>query len=985
MKNFIFLTVVFISIFASAEKPNIIMVLIDDMGWGDFSCFGNKEAATPNVDALATEGIRFHQFYVNSPICSPSRVAVSTGHYPHRYRITSYLNNRKSNAERGVANWLDPKAPMLARFLHEAGYATGHFGKWHMGGQRDVDEAPPIIAYGFDESLTNFEGMGAKLLPLTEKRDKKGRVVKGRIWEDAERLGDPVTWMLRSKITGGFVEPAVKFIDKAQKEKKPFYINLWPDDVHGPLFPSVERWSDNPRERYLAVLEEMDRQFGALFDRIKRDPQLRENTLILVCSDNGPEVGNGSAGPFRGSKATLFEGGVRSPLVVWGPGLLAMGSRGSVNTNSVFSAMDLAPSLLKIAGVAAPVDVKFDGEDISATLTGRSEASRSAPIFFRRPPDRKSFRHYKDLPDLAVRSHEWKFLCDMGGSNPQLYNLKNDPGESNNLVEKYPEVVGRLTKDVLNWNETMPVDGVAVPPQPRQMEALPSTKFVNPIGEGADPCVIKDGARYLWCSSNGNRGISIGVSDRLNSLGRKHSVWSAPANGPTARQVWAPELIKHKGRWYIYFAASDGKNENHRAYVLASKSADPLGEYELHGPLYTGDNLKSGNDNIWAIDMTVLDLSGKLYAIWSGWPDKISDQQYLYIAPMESPVKISGKRVRLCNNADHLWERTEEKAGTLGLNEGPQVLQRNGRTFVVYSCGASWLPTYKLGMLELIGSDPLKPESWRKFNQPVFQATAQTFGVGHGSFTLSPDEQEWWHIYHAKMDAEPGWRRAIFIQPMKWNKEGIPLFGKPVAAGQPIDLPGGTGKKLETKAMTWDFADPSVMDRLDYYGYHMCYRQTPEGIELAVPLKEPLDTYYESGEKFIMRGMNYSDFDMTCQLSLLGGRRDAGVLFRVTAPSVGYDAHRGYFAGLVASRGSLVFGKMDGQNWHHLKEVKVEFDPAREQSLRVVAKGQRIEIFAAGSQVPQIVFEDGEYASGGVGCRVVNCHAVFHSLEVKPL
>ena len=135
-------------------------------------------------------------------------------------------------------NWLDPKAPTLARLLQQQGYATGHFGKWHLGGQRDVDQAPPITAYGFDESLTNFEGMGPKLLPLTL---KPGDTKPGKIWADAERLGGPVTWMQRSKITTGFIDAALPFIDKSIAAKKPFYLNLWPDDVHGPWWPPVNR------------------------------------------------------------------------------------------------------------------------------------------------------------------------------------------------------------------------------------------------------------------------------------------------------------------------------------------------------------------------------------------------------------------------------------------------------------------------------------------------------------------------------------------------------------------------------------------------------------------------------------------------------------------------------------------------------------------------------------------------------------------------
>ncbi len=440
---------------AASRPPNIVMVLIDDMGW-DFSCFGSPDTKTPNVDRLAAEGIRYSQFYVNSPICSPSRTALTTGQYPHRWRITSFLNNRADNERRGMAQWLDPKAPVLARFLQQAGYATGHFGKWHMGGQRDVDDAPPITAYGFDESLTNFEGMGPKLLPLTL---KPGESQPGRIWQDAESLGQPVTWMQRSKITTGFVDAAIPFIDRAARAGKPFYVNLWPDDVHSPFWPPVEKWADGKRGLYLAVLEEMDRQLGKLFDHIRATPALRDNTLILVCSDNGHEPGAGSGGPFKGAKATLFEGGVRSPLVVWGPGLIAAAQSGTHNATSVFAAFDLAPSLLRLANAPVPAGVAFDGEDVLATLLGRSTASRSAPLFWRRPPDRKASPYgLPPQPDLAMREGDWKLLCDYDGSKPELYDLAQDRGETTNLAARHPDVVRRLTARVLAWHKSMPPD-----------------------------------------------------------------------------------------------------------------------------------------------------------------------------------------------------------------------------------------------------------------------------------------------------------------------------------------------------------------------------------------------------------------------------------------------------------------------------------------------------------------------------------------------
>ncbi len=435
--------------------PNIILVFIDDMGWGDFSCFGNTDAQTPNIDKMASEGIRFEQFYVNSPICSPSRVAISTGTYPQRWNITSYLDNSATNQRRGMANWLDPKAPMLARMLNEAGYTTGHFGKWHMGGQRDVNTAPPITAYGFDESLTNFEGMGPKLLPLT--KDENGTV--GRIWEGAVNLGSPVTWMQRSEITTGFVDEALQFMDKASQEDKPFYINLWPDDVHSPYWPPYEEYGlakeAGKRGLYLAVLEAMDKQMGKLFAKIENDPKLKDNTLVLICSDNGPEQGAGQAGEFKGYKTHLYEGGIRSSLIVWAPAFMKEKVQGSVNTSSVFSAIDLVPSLLNFSGTKAK-QAAFDGEELTKVLLGKSSKSRKEPIFFSRPPDRKNYYGFENLPDLAMRDGDYKLLCDYDGGRPELYNLIEDPSEANNLATAQPEKTEAMITQVTSWYAAMP-------------------------------------------------------------------------------------------------------------------------------------------------------------------------------------------------------------------------------------------------------------------------------------------------------------------------------------------------------------------------------------------------------------------------------------------------------------------------------------------------------------------------------------------------
>lgn len=459
LSAFACLFLAFPRILAAAEKPNIILILADDLGRGDLGCFEGTGAKTPHLDRLAAEGIRFTQFYVNSPICSPSRTAITTGQYPQRWKITSFLSNCADNERRGIDQWLDPEAPSLARFLHKTGYATGHFGKWHMGGQRDVGEAPLISAYGFDESLTNFEGLGPRLLGLADAHD--GSPVK-RHSLNSEKLGrGPVIWHDRTRLTSGFVGAAIPFINKAAAEGRPFFINLWPDDVHSPFYPPKERRGDGSKKAlYHGVLETMDEQLGELFDHVRNTPTLRENTLILFFSDNGHEHGAGTAGPFRGSKGSLYEGGIRSPLIVWGPGLIASDKAGFINETSVFAAFDLAPSLLALAGTSPPESITFDGENLAHVLTGEAATSRTQPIFWRRPPDRKTTARDTEaiLPDLAFRSGNWKLLCDYDGSSPRLHDLSVDPGETTDLSEDLPAVVADFTRRLLAWHQSIPAD-----------------------------------------------------------------------------------------------------------------------------------------------------------------------------------------------------------------------------------------------------------------------------------------------------------------------------------------------------------------------------------------------------------------------------------------------------------------------------------------------------------------------------------------------
>jgi arylsulfatase A-like enzyme/GH43 family beta-xylosidase len=976
----------FPAVTVASERPNIITVFIDDMGWSDLSCFGGDVVETRQIDRLAREGIKFTNFYVNSPICSPSRVALTTGQYPQRWKISSYLANRKSNNKRGMAQWLDPTAPVLARELQKVGYLTGHFGKWHMGGQRDVGDAPLVSSYGFNRSLTNFEGLGPRVLPLLDAYD--GKPAKKYDLGSANLGHGPIQWKDRSVITAAFVDEALGFIDYAQKSGKPFFVNVWPDDVHSPFFPpEVLRSGTDGSKRalYYAVLAAMDEQLGVLFDRIRNDTALRNNTLIILASDNGPEHGAGKAAPLRGSKTWLYEGGVRSPLIVWGPGLLAGNSEGTVNDESILCSMDINASLYGIAGANPPVGVRLDGEKLEGTLLGHETKSRQAPIFWRRPPDRPG-EGGEDNPDLAVRDGKWKFHVNYDGSAPQLYNLEADIAESNNLADTHPEVVARLMKAAFEWNESLPHDAgdPAFAPEGDlvRVGTLPPDQFTNPICEGADPWVVRDpnNPRYLWCFSDGNRGIGIHVGESLTSPGRRHVVWRAPAQGLLSQQVWAPELHFLDGRWHIYFAASDGNNKTHRAYVLRSESEDPLGEYKLHGPFDTGEDGRT--PNLWAIDMTVLEHNGKRYAIWSGWDGPETDRQYLYIAPMKSPTELAGPRVRLCANDDFPWERTTPGKRGRGLNEGPQVLKAKNRTFVAYSCGASWLPTYKIGLLELTGLNPLYPRSWKKHPKPVFSSTEETFGVGHSCFVLSPDQSELWHVYHAKRDREAGWERSVFIQPMQIDKTGFPQFGTPVAAGTPLCKPSGESTSLQTALpVALPLKSESALEGWTYYGHQQFIMPSAAGIHLGIPPENGVNEY-RSGEKIMFNQQLPSDLSAQVMIDFRGDAeaRDAGVLFRASGAAVGYDAQCGYFAGLIPGSNRVILGKTDGDEWMELARAPVEIDAARPQSLRVSVVGDQIEISLNGKRVIQTT--DAAYGSGGIGLRVVNTHAVFSNLEV---
>ena len=315
--------------------------------------------------------------------------------------------------------------------------------------------------------------------------------------------------------------------------------------------------------------------------------------------------------------------------------------------------------------------------------------------------------------------------------------------------------------------------------------------FTNPVWNGADPWMVKHNNEFIYCSSAGNS-IWISKSAKMTQKGEVKKIWQAPATGWNKSCLWAPEIHFIKGRWYVYYAAGESGPPfiHQRTGVLRSSTEDVFSAYEDMGVLYTGDHPNDPTSNVWAIDMTVFEQKGKLYAIWSGWikqEQTDATPQHLFISEMENPWTMKGKRAKLSSPVES-WEI----GGPLNLNEGPEILKNGINVFVVYSCRESWLVDYRLGLLELINPDGdlLDPASWKK-KGPVFQGNEQVFGVGHCSFVKSPDNTEDWIIYHSKKSTKPGWERDVRMQPFKWNIDGTPDFGTAVPAGKSLKLPAG--------------------------------------------------------------------------------------------------------------------------------------------------------------------------------------------------
>ncbi len=409
---------------ASFQKPNVIFILADDMGWGDLSSHGHPYFKTPHLDKLASQGIDIHQFYVAASICSPSRAGFLTGQFPMRYGIHSpfYL---ETNIKGNQSDWLDPKAPSVARIFKEAGYYTGICGKWHLVEEfkgRMLD-APKPSDFGFDE----------------------WHLMRGP-WEAD----------LDKDFNHQVYPTATKFI--RDNKHRPFYLTVTLHETHVPYLPSKESLNaasglDPMIQKYAASVADLDRGIGQILEALK-EGRIEGNTLIIFSSDNGPAKAKndpedkngerfnaGSTGGRRGWKGQVYEGGIHQPFIARWPGHIP---EGKVDQESVMAAVDYLPTVCKAVGIQIPSDYFGDGESRLDVLFGNPKP-RTKPLF------------WYGGGQYAVRDGQWKYVTGNNQEPDELFDIVVDPNETSNVANKNRALSERLKKMVTEWKGTHPV------------------------------------------------------------------------------------------------------------------------------------------------------------------------------------------------------------------------------------------------------------------------------------------------------------------------------------------------------------------------------------------------------------------------------------------------------------------------------------------------------------------------------------------------
>ena len=434
---------------AAAEKPNFIVINIDDMGYADIGPFGSKLNRTPHLDRMAKEGRKLTSFYA-APVCSPSRAALMTGCYAKRALPIPHVLFPES------AIGLSPKEITVAEVLKGAGYATGIIGKWHLGDQPEF--LPNAQGFGLHFGLPYSNDMGPVADGVRSDLGKPIPAAKGN------GKGQPPLPLLRNgtvvmrvlpddqqSLVEIYTDEAVKFI--AEKKTAPFFLYIPHNAVHFPIYPGKKWAGKSPHGIYSDWVEEVDWSVGRVLDAV-RDNGLAERTLVIFTTDNGgtPRAVNT---PLRGHKGSTLEGGMRVPTIAWWPGKIPAGTE----SDAITGMFDILPTFAALADAKLPADRKLDGANIWPHLAGTPDAK----------PAHETFYYYWGLRLNAVRHGDWKLQIAMGNNaapaaqdfQPKLYNLRTDIGEATDVAAAHPEVVAKLQALVAATKDDLGTDGIA--------------------------------------------------------------------------------------------------------------------------------------------------------------------------------------------------------------------------------------------------------------------------------------------------------------------------------------------------------------------------------------------------------------------------------------------------------------------------------------------------------------------------------------------
>jgi len=430
------------------KRPNIILLLADDLGYRDLSCFDSPAVKTPHLDKLASQGMKFTQFYAASAVCSPTRASVLTGRYPLRFNITRHFNDR--------TNWLPESATTVAELLRDAGYNTAHLGKWHLGGLhvnkngKRLTNQPGPGQHGFDFYQTQIEQQ-----PLRRNMSSKRKLFREGgtvLLRNDQRVSEDDPFYTKH-LTDANGDMATELIEKLSAQDKPFFLNLWWLVPHTPFEPAPEpHWSATEAEGitenqhcFRSMVQHMDAKVGQILDKLDQ-LGIADNTIVLFTSDNGAAY-EGDIGALKGGKTDLHDGGLRVPMIVRWPAAITAGQ----TTKAFGHTTDLLPTFCEAAGVELPEELPLDGLSLLPHFKGAEPPTEEArgTVFWQLSLYRKIQRHYpKPGPyatEVAMRG-KWKLL------NPvELFDIQYDPNEQKNVIDEHPELVESMADQINDW------------------------------------------------------------------------------------------------------------------------------------------------------------------------------------------------------------------------------------------------------------------------------------------------------------------------------------------------------------------------------------------------------------------------------------------------------------------------------------------------------------------------------------------------------